>query len=247
MSGNTDMPKEVMEWTLEHIEYYCPMDEDTEAIMVDFISNMYLEEWEKASDKCIRIFRMIGDNFVEHIYGITNGKKIFSKYLDAYTLENPEDGMRYPIGYLKEKKVGGAFDGEVKKIHEKVISLDKGINFDRNIQLERVWITVGLCLVILGFLLLDILASFRHGKLEVLFTPVLFIFLGYFISRIKYTKKHFWEKISCYYQGMVVDKFDAMVSWDELKQKEVSVNCIFTKNFLDQVNGTKKSGDSSLI
>ncbi len=44
-----------------------------------------------------------------------------------------------------------------------------------------------------------------------------------------------------------MDKFDAMVSWDELKQKEASVNCIFTKNFLDQVNGMEKSGNSSLI
>lgn len=63
MLGNTDMQKEVMKWVLDHIEYYCPMDEDAEEIMADFASNMYLEEWERASGKCIEIFHMLGDNF----------------------------------------------------------------------------------------------------------------------------------------------------------------------------------------
>ena len=68
MLGNTDMQKEVMKWVLDHIEYYCPMDEDAEEIMADFASNMYLEEWERASGKCIEIFICWGIIFGAYIW-----------------------------------------------------------------------------------------------------------------------------------------------------------------------------------
>ena len=142
MLGNTDMQKEVMKWVLDHIEYYCPMDEDAEEIMADFASNMYLEEWERASGKCIEIFHMLGDNFLAHIYGQTDGRKIFSRHLDAHTLKSLDSGMECPIGYLKNEGSGRELNSEIRKRRNKVTGLDKDMNFDKRMKTENRWVRI---------------------------------------------------------------------------------------------------------
>ena len=240
MLGNTDMQKEVMKWVLDHIEYYCPMDEDAEEIMADFASNMYLEEWERASGKCIEIFHMLGDNFLAHIYGQTDGRKIFSRHLDAHTLKSLDSGMECPIGYLKNEGSGRELNSEIRKRRNKVTGLDKDMNFDKRMKTENRWVRIGIGAVIVGIFLLGMFVSWEQTEWQILYALTILIFGGYFIWRVKAARIIVLKRMDNYYRGTVVDKVDAIASWDAMEREGISWNRVLVGDIFSKVKGDEK-------
>ncbi len=239
MSEKTSMPKEVMEWVVSHIHYYCPMDKEAEDVMGHFVSNMYLENWEAASDQCTKIFDFLGNNFYVHINGMAEDRKIVSEYLDAHTCESTENGREYPIGCFKgdreelEKKIGNKRFGAMR--------MDEKIDMEGSARKEENWILAGMFLGILSliFLWISVLETpYKRAALGLFFLSGT---AGYIIYRINHNRKCFWEKMIQYYREMVSKKMVMIMPEDG--QEKIILHRVMPEYFYKKIREEEKESN----
>lgn len=242
MSEKTGMSREVMEWVLEHINYYCPMDREAEEVMSDFVSNMYLENWEAASDQCIQIFHLLGDNFYEHINGTANDRKIVSEYLDAHTYESTKSGIKHPIGCFQGTRE--ELEEKIKNKRSRAVRMDGKIDMEESTKTEEKWILAGMSLVILSLIFWRISVSAIPYKSAALYIFLLLGLLGYVAWRINDNRKCFLEKMIRYYQGMIKDKMTIIVPGGETGQEKMILHRAMPEDFYHKMK--KEEGESDI-
>lgn len=242
MSKRKVMPREVMEWVLEHINYYCPMDREAEDVMDAFVSNMYLKNWEAASDHCIQIFYLLGDNFYGHINGTANDRKIVSEYLDAHTYESTRSKMEYPIGCFSGTRE--ELEERIKNKRSRAVRMDKKIDIEESTKTEEKWILAGMLLVTLSLICWRISVLEIPYKSAALYSFLLLGLLGFVIWEINNNRKCFLEKMIRYYQEMIKDKMTIVIPGGETGQEKVILHRAVSEDFYHIMK--KEEGESSV-